>query len=855
MSDAKVAPLDENDAHGEDTPVSPVSPFGESLSRACGDLFGMPQAPVIEPDDLPTKPQVPIEKYYTSPDEMGEHSAYEFLITTPKISGDYMLELKKLVEDAGFYTDLFESLVLTGDQAVLHLRLALPRERMLEFADAIGAPARMDPQKLRDACARLSPPIKFDQRPVGGSGIEVLTRSRKYYPPFLHIFVPYRDDKKELFMNYRPCHRHKLICRLLSSPEKLPPLDDGTPCKAKGAGLNLLEMDQCTPFEEYEMDEETGRGPRIATLTLMHRSLDDDRFLRGQLYKEFVKGGCKTLNPWQIPVNQIREYFGEQVGFYFLLLSTFAQHCVPMGLVGLVVNAVIWAVGVHDQTVERQLPACLFAPVSLLAMFCFLIHFQRKQSTAAKEWGCYAWAHSSQVARKQFKGQAQTDPVDGHILVDWDSRKRLPRKILSQLVICGLMLVSTAVISAIFWLQMWSRSLRVQCDEDAEGAQCSDREVFLSKHGVSIGTALNVGQVQLLNIVFGSVANRLTLYENWKTDLEFSNSLISKLFIFKFFNTFASLTYVAFFKQFEKDGCNSSKGGCLEELAGLLRPLFLTNAGISFVLQVLIPFMKKWRIMRKIKGNDNVTHSDEGRQMAQSQYLSLCDYDQIRDTIDDYMEVAIQFGYVTLYGAAFPVSYIFVLLTTLFQIKQDAFKLLVIHYRIAPMDVCGIGQWERVFQLILYLGVWTNMGFIVFTTQLFNFDDAITEPIFGRKMSVEAVKIWIFFIGALCFYGVLKSLPTLYPANSPAVKLQLKRQEIYGDRVVSDLHVEEAFDEAEGEDDPSAGNLLKAAHQDPEDDVDTEAALSTLSQRLSCKTMPISGVNRASGALQVMVGG
>ena len=64
-----------------------------------------------------------------------------------------------------------------------------------------------------------------------------------------------------------------------------------------------------------------------------------------------------------------------------------------------------------------------------------------------------------------------------------------------------------------------------------------------------VASILNAFQIQTMNIIYGSIADALTDRENHRTDTQYEDSLIAKMFLFQFVNSYASLFYVAFIQQ------------------------------------------------------------------------------------------------------------------------------------------------------------------------------------------------------------------------------------------------------------------------------------------------------------------
>ena len=113
----------------------------------------------------------------------------------------------------------------------------------------------------------------------------------------------------------------------------------------------------------------------------------------------------------------------------------------------------------------------------------------------------------------------------------------------------------------------------------------------------------------------------------------------------------------------------------------------------------------------------------DGRQVRQaphrgrrSQFLELTEYDNIEGPIGDYMELLIQFGFLTLFGCSFAFSPFLCFALNMFQIKQDGYKLLFLNRKPVPMEVKSIGVWEHIYAGFVSLSAITNVGIICFTT-------------------------------------------------------------------------------------------------------------------------------------------
>jgi len=93
---------------------------------------------------------------------------------------------------------------------------------------------------------------------------------------------------------------------------------------------------------------------------------------------------------------------------------------------------------------------------------------------------------------------------------------------------------------------------------------------------------------------------------------------------------------------------------------------------------------------------------------------------EYESTFDDYNEMAIQFGYVTLFAVAFPLAPLAALLNNFVEARTDLFKLIKGMQRPRPKEASDIGPWLRILEIISYLAVITNSAIIVWTSQELN---------------------------------------------------------------------------------------------------------------------------------------
>lgn len=73
------------------------------------------------------------------------------------------------------------------------------------------------------------------------------------------------------------------------------------------------------------------------------------------------------------------------------------------------------------------------------------------------------------------------------------------------------------------------------------------------------------------------------------------------------------------------------------------------------------------------------------------------------------MSSVIQFGFVTLFVASFPLAPVLALVNNLFEIRVDAWKITTQFRRVVPEKAQDIGAWQPILQGVAILAVATNV--------------------------------------------------------------------------------------------------------------------------------------------------
>src|SRR5690606_17396314 len=124
-----------------------------------------------------------------------------------------------------------------------------------------------------------------------------------------------------------------------------------------------------------------------------------------------------------------------------------------------------------------------------------------------------------------------------------------------------------------------------------------DDDPDVKNSAATVASLANALQIQVMNYVYGEIAVYLTKQENHRTDTQYEDSLIAKLFAFQFVNSFSSLYYIAFIKKYVEDECDDDN--CMLELCIALAIIFVTRLISGNASELIIPRVKAYIKLRQ----------------------------------------------------------------------------------------------------------------------------------------------------------------------------------------------------------------------------------------------------------------
>ncbi|XP_053837682.1 anoctamin-5-like isoform X9 [Vidua macroura] len=237
-------------------------------------------------------------------------------------------------------------------------------------------------------------------------------------------------------------------------------------------------------------------------------------------------------------------------------------------------------------------------------------------------------------------------------------------------------------------------------------------------------SCLNFVIIMILNFFYERIAIWITDMEIPRTHMEYENRLTMKMFLFQFVNYYSSCFYVAFFKgkfvgypgaytymfnRWRNEECDPA--GCLIELTTQLTIVMAGKQIWGNIQEAIVPWICNWWGRRKARNNPENLYSrwEQDHDLQTFGALGL---------FYEYLEMVIQFGFITLFVASFPLAPLLALMNNILEIRVDSWKLTTQYRRPVAAKAHSIGVWQEILNGMAILSVVTNAFIVAFTSDM-----------------------------------------------------------------------------------------------------------------------------------------
>lgn len=389
------------------------------------------------------------------------------------------------------------------------------------------------------------------------------------------------------------------------------------------------------------------------------------------------------------PIDKIHHYFGDKITMYFAFLGFYTVALIPPAVIGILYWITSW------QNLYRE---AIFAVFNLVWATLFLEAWKRYCSELAFKWGSLDFVSTRfEEPRANYFGRMGQNPVTGKPEPVFPKSQRLFRFYGITVPVLFLCL------AVAFYIMLGYFGLQAIVDQ-----WYREEKQWYYRLSTFMPTVIYAIAIAILNAIYRKIATRLNDFENHRLQTSYDNHMILKLILFEFVNCFMSLFYVAFYLQ------------DMRLLRSHLACLLITTQIVGQIQESIIPFlfhrqrakkldmaMKKFDMIQKVE-----LHNAEVAEEIQKQAIVESTMDVYEGTLNDYLEMFLQFGYVFLFSSVFPLAAVWALLNNVTEIRSDGFKMCRVFRRPFAVSASNIGAWQVAFEVISVLAVVTNCALI-----------------------------------------------------------------------------------------------------------------------------------------------
>ncbi|KAL4814951.1 calcium-activated chloride channel-domain-containing protein [Aspergillus spinulosporus] len=426
---------------------------------------------------------------------------------------------------------------------------------------------------------------------------------------------------------------------------------------------------------------------------------------------ELLRKWSRTVLLTAEDLDAIRSLFGEKVAFYFAFIQSYSSFLVFPALWGAVTW---WYMGPYSITFA--VGNCLWAVV-------FVEYWKIRETDLSLRWQVKGVGALKVTRNKYVWDKEVRDPITGEMVQVFSPYKQFLRQLLlipfasvASLALGGLIVVTFAM--EVFISEVYTGSLKGYLE-------------FLPTIVFSLCLPSITG-------LLTSIATRLTKYENYRTQDQYDLAQTAKQFVMHFITAFLPTILTAFVyvpfgativpyldvtHRTEKQDFHVDSARLQQEVIYLS----MTGQVVDFGTEVVLPYVQrvvwqKWRdyqsrreavqCRRRVSSATNqVLLDDPEEREFLSRVRNEADADEY-NVHEDTLEMCVQFGYLTLFGASWPLVALGFLLNNWLELRGDFFKLSLECQRPPPIRADSIGPSLQGLEVLSWLGTLSTAAIV-----------------------------------------------------------------------------------------------------------------------------------------------
>eukprot|EP01031_Cornospumella_fuschlensis_P026837 gene26837-32435_t len=474
----------------------------------------------------------------------------------------------------------------------------------------------------------------------------------------------------------------------------------------------------------------------------------------------------------------IFHYFGPEISFYFAWLANYTTNLQVPAVAGLLVFAQQW----YTKDIDSALMPFYAILIALWGTY-FLEFWKRESNSLGFRWKVLG---------------AEEDEMDLELAKAAEKEKsdNLVRLSLSSLG-------TVSIIYVMFNIMLYYVDRHIRSEE------IYGKDSYMRYYPLAVYSILPC----LLPVVFEPIAIYLNNYEQHTTKAEVERNLVFKKFALQFVNKYSALLYVAFWRR------------DLDMLRSLLISLLTTGAIINNGLELgapyiamVVKFATSFLAKKKSSAEESAAGSskggskeivpktpsppapkptfslssmfggsasqsekeesgEEGLKILLMRELGLQEY----TLDDDYLEMVLQFGFVTMFAVVFPLTPLLALLNNLVESRVDITKLGQCrrsHVKIRS----NIGAWQTCLEALSFMAVLTNCYILAMASNKLSIlvpssFHGYLDSDYGRLMAMLALE-HVLFGAKLLMMSIIDDVPRRVQEALARERVTAKEKEV-----------------------------------------------------------------------------
>ena len=384
-------------------------------------------------------------------------------------------------------------------------------------------------------------------------------------------------------------------------------------------------------------------------------------------------------------INILRNFFGENVAYYFLWIYYFSLWSLPPIIIGIFIYIMPFLKKQRQETVKKilnfldnyDLPSIIFGLFVLVCTWMFLKSWEQKEKIFRYLWGVEKEENISSTSEYFIPDKIEPFILGEHIMEDSYYTKF--KNIISTFII-------------IFFI-----CLRIYLDYLIYNPNLlKDRQItnFIKKFQIWIPLV-----IKIISIFNNYLSNKLSIWENHETKLLQQNSYAWKLIVLEFFNYYTTLVRVAIVNNWDYQQQ-------MKKTIYIFLSLDIGTSILEFVFQIIKYLIKNGTLSTQDKMNKKKKISSTIEHQLYSQ--------EIKNIIYFMNRRMIRFGYLCIFSAQAPLTPIIIFLVNIIELFFELYKFFYL-YRVEIIEKArGIGVYNNIIQTLFFVGMLLNVILVFF---------------------------------------------------------------------------------------------------------------------------------------------